>query len=414
MDYQVSKTNKELMEKILSLPAVQNALRFLEDEQSYSIEEQIELCLIEAPTFHEEARANCYAQKLKNLGLIRDVAIDEKFNVAGIIPGSTEERILLEAHLDTVFPFGTVKEVRREGNVLYAPGIYDNARGLSVLLAALRALKHSGLKLKKTLVVAGSTREESPGCGAGMQELLDRFSDVKAAISVDGGYINGINLSGKFSATVEYRFLGIGGHASNSFAKCANPLGAACRAVAELSDVVPPVDPPTTFAATQLFTPADGGAGAIPSSCLLRVSFGSHDKEAFEELEKTIDQCVANGCLAETKRWCQDTIHFEKKSLPTFPGGYQDPHTPLIEAHYLASEAVGEPVFFRAGMSNGSISISRGIPATTVGSGTGNRRVHSVNELFCTENAFHCSQGLFLLLLMAGGIEGETASCLDV
>ncbi|MBR2405826.1 MAG: M20/M25/M40 family metallo-hydrolase [Clostridia bacterium] len=410
MDYQVSEKNRKLMETLLALPSVQKALDFLETEQDRSIEEQIEICLIESPTFYEQSRAEHYAEKLRESGLVQDVAIDEKYNVTGKVTGTTDEGILLEAHLDTVFPFGTVKEVRREGDTLYAPGIYDNARGIAVLLAALRALKHAGLTLKKNVIVAGSTREEFPGCGGGMRELLDRFPNVKAAISVDGGFINGINLSGKFSATVEYTFWGVGGHASNSFGKCANPLGAACRAVAALNDITLPTDPLTTFAAVQLRTPDGSG---IPSSCVLRVNYTSVGKAAFEEMGQVIDRCVTEGCDKETARWGQDTIRFEKQIIGCLPGGVQDPHTPLIEAHFLASEALGASPFFRAGSSNGNISIERGIPATTVGSGTGNRKAHSVHELFCIEEAFRCPQGLFLLLLMAAGVDGVTPSCLD-
>jgi len=413
MGYVVSEKNRQIMERILQLPQVQETLRFLEAEQDLSIEEQIELCLIEAPTYQEEARAKRYAEKLVALGTVEAVSVDDRFNVTGQIPGMETEQILLEAHLDTVFPVGTVKEVRREGNTLYAPGIYDNARGLAVLLAALRGLKHSGLQLSKTLIVAGSTREESPGCGAGMEELLDRYPDVRASISVDGGFINGINLTGKFSCNVEYTYLGIGGHAGNAFGLCANPLAAACRAAAELNDVVPPDDPLTSFAVTQILMPEDSGIGSIPGSCRLRVNYRSVDREAFEQMGETIERCVENGCRAETARWGKDAIRYEKKILTYLPGGWQDPHEPLIEAHYLASEAVGEEVFFRSGSSNGNIAIARGIPATTVGSGLGNRKGHSLAELFCTERAFLCPQGLFLLLLMAGGVMGETPSCLE-
>lgn len=413
MDYCVSQKNRDLMQKIWNMPKVQDALRFLEEEQDYSTEEQIELCLIEAPTYYEKARAERYAEKFRELGIVQNISMDEKYDVTGVIPGTSDERLLLEAHLDTVFPFGTVKEVRREGEMLYAPGIYDDARGLAVLLASLRALKRTGLKLRKTLIVAGSTREENPGCGGGMKELLDRYPNLNASISVDGGFINGINLSGNFSATVEYRFLGIGGHAGNSFGKCANALGAACRAVAELNEVVPPVDPLTTFAASQLYTPKTSSIGSIPGGCVLHVTYRSEEKAAFEQMGRTIDECVAHGCEAETKRWGQDEIRFEKEVLTYLPGGYQDPHEPIIEAHYLASEVLGQEVFFRAGSSNGNIAIDRKIPATTVGSGRGNRRAHSLEELFCTDGAYICSQGLLLLLLMACGIEGETPSCLN-
>lgn len=412
MDYCVSQKNRDIMEKIWGMPKVQDALRFLEEEQDYSTEEQIELCLIEAPTYREKARAERYAEKFRELGIVQNVSMDEKYDVTGVIPGASDERLLLEAHLDTVFPFGTVKEVRREGNMLYAPGIYDNARGLAVLLAALRALKRTGLKLGKTLIVAGTTREESPGCGAGMRDLLDRYPDLKATISVDGGFITGINACGKFAESVEYRFLGIGGHAGNNYGKVANPLGAACRAVAKINEMIVPAESVSSVSATELFTPEGNGLGSIPGSCTLHLSFRSESRADFEWLDKKIDECVRQGCEEETKRWGQDEIRFEKEVLNYLPGGYQDPHEPIIEAHYLAAEFLGEEPYFRGGSSNGNIAIDRKIPATTVGSGLGNRRGHSLSELFCTDRAYLCPQGLLLLLLMVCGIDGETPPCL--
>jgi len=413
MEYIVSEKNRQLMKKILSLPQVQSALEFIEKDHEKSIEEQIELCLIESPTYHEEKRAARYMEMLEETGIVHDISVDGHNDVTGFVHGAEDDRVLLEAHLDTVFPFGTVTEVRKEGDTLYAPGIYDDARGLAVLLSALRGLKESGLSLGKSLIVGGTSREEVPGCGAGMRELLTRYSDVRTSISVDGGFIGGINLSGNYSAVVEYKFLGVGGHAGNNYGKCANPLGAASRAVAELNDIVLPEGHMSSCSVTQLFTPEDSGVSSIPSSCILRISYRSQNKDEYKRIEGLVDQCVADGCKKETDRWGMDEITFEKNVLFYFPGGEQDHHNPIIEAHVLASEAVGEEVWFRSGSSNGNIAMEMGVNATTVGSGKGNRKAHSVYELFCTDKAYLCPQGLFLLLLMVCGIDGITESCMD-
>lgn len=127
MDYQISESIAKKLQTLTAMPAVQRALAYLEADNASSVEEQIAFTLTEAPTFHEEARAALYASKLAALG-VADIATDPSNTVAGMLRGTEDGTVSIEAHLDTVFPFGTTKEVRREGDTLYAPGIYDNAR----------------------------------------------------------------------------------------------------------------------------------------------------------------------------------------------------------------------------------------------------------------------------------------------
>ena len=56
--YQVSDHTRSQFEKMLGLASVKEALAFIEANQPEAIEEQKELVLIEAPTGHEENRAN--------------------------------------------------------------------------------------------------------------------------------------------------------------------------------------------------------------------------------------------------------------------------------------------------------------------------------------------------------------------
>ena len=58
MDYQVSSKVEKAFSEVLAMPEVKKALEFIEKDQEQSIKEQIELTLIEAPTFHEENRTS--------------------------------------------------------------------------------------------------------------------------------------------------------------------------------------------------------------------------------------------------------------------------------------------------------------------------------------------------------------------
>ena len=90
---------------------------------------------IEAPPFKEQKRAEAFLARLQALGLT-NAAIDAEGNVVGIRKGTGNgPKLVISAHLDTVFPSGTDVKVKERDGKLYAPGISDNTRGLAVLLS---------------------------------------------------------------------------------------------------------------------------------------------------------------------------------------------------------------------------------------------------------------------------------------
>ena len=67
-------------------------------------------------------------------------------NIIGRIPGKGTRKLLLMAHMDTVYAKGTLAKTpfRVEGNLAYGPGIADDKGGIAVILHTLRLLKASG------------------------------------------------------------------------------------------------------------------------------------------------------------------------------------------------------------------------------------------------------------------------------
>ena len=78
--YQVSERVKKQFEYTMSIPCVKEAMKFIQDDERNTIEEQKELVLIEAPTREEEKRAAVMMEKFKALGL-ENVHIDRGGNV---------------------------------------------------------------------------------------------------------------------------------------------------------------------------------------------------------------------------------------------------------------------------------------------------------------------------------------------
>ncbi|MBO6159395.1 MAG: M20/M25/M40 family metallo-hydrolase [Firmicutes bacterium] len=416
MDYQVSEKVKDTFYKLLSMPEVKKALSYIQADAPKSIEEQKKLTLIEAPTFFEDERAEAYAEKLKALGL-SDVHVDEFKNAVGVLKGNgSGPVIMVEAHLDTVFPKGSVKEVVEKDGVLYAPGIVDDTRGLAVVLSALRGLKESGLSTLGDIYFVGTAREEGMGALGGMEDFLKTHPELNGTISVDGAWTEGITFEATGIQTYAVNFYGIGGHAYGAFGQMANPLHAAARAVAKIADFQVPASPRTTFCVSNFHAGNDAGIHAIVPKATIKFNFRSNSEEELMKLKKRIFDAIQEACDEETARWGKDTITWDYEHYCDIHAGNQDIHAPIVEAAYLAAKKCSEDpekVYFSQGGSvNGNRSVARGIPAVTLGGGLTDTKCHNLEEFYPMKDSWRLPQEVLLMILMAAGVEGRTDSIL--
>src|SRR5262249_28055624 len=136
---------------------------------------------IPAPPFKEKARADYYLKRFHDVGFI-DASIDAEGNVIALRAGSTgKPKLVISAHLDTVFPDGTEKD-----GVARAPGIGDDARGLAVRLCVLQALNANEIKTVGDVMFVGTVGEEELGNLRGVRALFRDHKDIDGFISVDG------------------------------------------------------------------------------------------------------------------------------------------------------------------------------------------------------------------------------------
>jgi len=412
MDYTASKETKELFEKVLALPEVREALDFVKKDYAFSLEEHKKFIACEAPTYHEEARAKMYADKLAEYGL-DDVTIDSNYNVTSLWHGEGDgPTIMIEAHLDTVFPFGSVKEIIDNGTEIHAPGATDDTRGLTALLAALRAMKHAGIKTKGNIIFAGTSREEGTGGFGGMKDLVAAHPEIGGSISVDGASCEAVTCEATGSRTYTVTFHGIGGHAFSAFGSVANPLHAAARAVAKIADFQVPDDPKTTFAVSNFHAGNDAGIHAIVPEAVIKFNFRSNDQQQLLDLDKRIFDAIQEACDEETARWGRDTITWDCIRHIDVPAGREDRHLPLVEATVLAcrefSGAPDEVVIREGGNVNGNVAIGAGIPCVTIGGGRLNKNIHSLAEYFPYTEGWRLPQEAVVLLCLAAGVAGKT------
>src|SRR5450755_2658456 len=137
---------------LLAQPEVRKALRSVDERAADIVEEWIRLVETPAPSGKEQARARYMQAEMQKLGL-SEIRTDDIFNVSGVRKGTGGgPTVVFSAHMDTVFPEGTDLKVKREGDILRAPGIGDDTSNLMATLEMFRALNRGGIKTNGDLI----------------------------------------------------------------------------------------------------------------------------------------------------------------------------------------------------------------------------------------------------------------------
>ena len=121
-----------------------------------------------------------------------DVGAD---SVVGMVKGTGTQRVMLMAHMDTVFERGILDSmpVRQEENKLFGPGVLDAKGGIAVILHSLSILADRGWRDYETLTVLFNPDEEIGSAGSGA--LISKFasqSDTVLSFEVGGDGARGM------------------------------------------------------------------------------------------------------------------------------------------------------------------------------------------------------------------------------
>ena len=407
MSYQVSEKTKEKLTALVADEKIQKALAFIEEDQDIILEKQCELTLIPAPTHHEAEKAKRFMEMMMEEGL-EDCHIDEYGNAVGIRKGTGGGKtVLVEGHLDTVFPLDTKLEIIREDGYIKCPGIVDDTRGLASVLSTIRALNAAGIQTKGDIHFVGTVQEEGTGALRGMKYYVEHHPELDASISVDGDGWSSITFEATGIQTYEVVFHGIGGHAYGAFGKVANPIHAAGRAIAKISELRVPEYPRTSFAVTNLEAGSYSAVHSIVPDCTIRFNFRSNNQSELEKLRKKIFAAIDEACREETKRWGMDTITYTVKHICDVNAGTQDPHLPIVEGAVCVSEYLGDTATLgKGGSTNCNRAIEAGLQAVCLGGGRDyGSACHTLNEKFLIEGAYKGCQATMLLTALCAGTD---------
>lgn len=191
------------------------------------------ICETPAPTFEEAARAALVAELLAEAGLSPQQ--DEVGNVIVKVPGGDGPRVMLAAHLDTVFEAGTPIKVNTDDGKLHAPGIGDNSASLSVLVQLARVLMHED-RPHANLTLVATVGEEGLGNLRGARHVVNTHQhELDGFVALDG-YLGVIIHKSVGSKRYKITFRGPGGHAWGDFPgpSATHALGAAVYGLSQL------------------------------------------------------------------------------------------------------------------------------------------------------------------------------------
>jgi tripeptide aminopeptidase len=383
---------------------VARALEEIEQRHFQVLAWQRALAQISAPTGEEGPRARYMQRQFEIIGL-DDIRIDGAGNVLAAFAGETHRpRLLLTAHLDTVFPIGTPLVSRAEEGRLVGPGIHDNARGLAVLLGVAEALARGRPRFQGSLVFAGTVGEEGLGDLRGMKALLapgGGMDGVDYVINVDGPGMDRIVNRALGSRRYRVTYRGPGGHSWSDFG-LVNPANALGRAIARLSELAPPASPRTSLNVGRI----GGGTSvnAIPQEAWMELDLRSVDAGALRRVEKeAMDALVA--ALREERAARHDEraqLELDVELVGDRPSGAIGPGSFLVRAARAVTRALGvEPVLTESS-TDSNVPLSLGIPAVSLGGGGLGGRAHTLEEWFDPAEAQHGVERVFLLVLLLG------------
>jgi len=357
------------------------ATAFIRSDQDRFVKELIALTEIPSPPFKEQARAAAFAELLGRSGLA-GVETDSEGNVMALRKGAGRGLLVVNAHLDTVFPEGTNVRVKRQGTRLSAPGVGDDTRGLALLLSVVRAMDAAKTQTASDILFVGNVGEEGEGDLRGIKYLLQKgkyTGQVTQMIAIDGGDVNGVTTGGVGSKRYRVTFTGPGGHSYGAFG-LVNPAFAMGDAIARFSRLTVPSTPKTTFNVGVV----RGGTSinSIPAEMSMDIDMRSESCAELAKVDAAFLQIVRGAVDAENKP--RSTKEGPVKAEPTVVGerpcGETPMSSPIVQAADAAIRAFGMTPSFTISSTDANVPMNMGIPAITIGRGGPGGRQHSPDE----------------------------------
>lgn len=402
-----------LYSTLAAAPSVKTALDFLKADDAGTLADQKAIVVIPSPTSKEQKRAEYYMGRLKEVGL-DEVKMDSASNACGVLRGTGGgPKLLLSAHLDTVFPEGTDLTIKEKDGKLYAPGIADDARGLAAMLSVVRGMKAGKIRTVGDVWFCGTVGEEGLGDLKGIKQVFKDHKDIDGYIALESPTVANEEISYQAAGSNRYRisYKGPGGHSYQAFG-LPSAIHALGRAIAGISELETPKTPKTTFT---VGTIAGGtSVNSIAADATMDLDMRSNDNNELLKLEAKALQIARDAAVAENKRWGSDKLRVDITQVGARPAGSPSPDSTVVHALWLAVKATGgAPKLAGARSTEANLPISLGIPAAVVGAGGFSQGIHSPDEWFDPANAYLGASKTLLAIVGLAGLDGVSKPLLE-
>jgi glutamate carboxypeptidase len=201
--------------------------------------------------------------------------------------GTNEKSVLVLAHLDTVHAHGVIAKqlpLKRDGDKLYGPGIYDMKSGALMALEALKIAVARGARMPVDLVFVPDEEIGSYSSRAFMEELARNAAyTLVVEPARDGGKIV---IARKGVAMYDITIRGRASHAGTRPQDGRSAIRAAARLVLELEALNDAERGITVTVGT-----IQGGTGrnTVPAECRMQVDVRVPDEKAASEITGKIE-----------------------------------------------------------------------------------------------------------------------------
>jgi tripeptide aminopeptidase len=320
------------------------------------IEDLVELAQTPAPTFGEEPRMRWLSDRLEGSPGRR-----ERDGVGNMIWawGTGRPRVVVAAHVDTVFSAETDLTVRSSGADLVGPGIGDNAAAIAVAVNVVENLLADAPLAPGA--VAFTVGEEGLGNLRGATNVCSSL-EPGAFVAIEGHGLDEVLTDAVGSIRVRIRVTGRGGH---SWKNRGTP--SAINGLIKLASELRALD---SFDAPVNIGTLDGGrsVNTIADDASMLVERRALGRDPLEEFERALSHLTP-----------QDTLRIETEIVGRRPAGRLPRDAPLLRTVLDVRQRVGLPTTLAEGSTDANAALAAGIPALCIGVGRGSG-MHSLQE----------------------------------
>ena len=249
-----------------------------------------------------EARLKALGAKTERRKTTRGAGADM---VIGTFEGTGTRKLMLIAHMDTVYEHGILatQPYRVDGNRIYGPGIADDKGGIAVILHSLKILNDAGWRDYAKLTVSFNPDEEVGSIGSGeiIAELADQHDVVlsceptaAAPVARNDGLLLGA--SGTATGTMEVK--GKASHAGAAPQLGRNALIELAHQLLQTQDIA------KSIPGTQLnWTTAKAGTvrNQIPDQATAGADIRLTVPDGAQKLQAALDEKVKNRLIPDTE-----------------------------------------------------------------------------------------------------------------